>query len=79
MVDIQCNVHPWMMAYLYPVKNPYFTITGADGSFEITDVPPGEHLLRQWHETLGRSERKVIITEGAEVVVMFGVGEGKSE
>lgn len=62
-----------------PREDPYFAITGADGSFEITDVPPGEHLLRQWHETLGRSERKVIITEGAEVVVMFGVGEGKSE
>jgi hypothetical protein len=45
IVDIQCDVHPWMMAYLYPVKNPYFAITGADGSFEITDVPPGEHLL----------------------------------
>ena len=58
IVDIQCDVHPWMSAYLYPVKNPYFAITEADGSFEITDVPPGEHLLRLWHETLGRSEKK---------------------
>ena len=22
IVDIQCDVHPWMMAYLYPVKTP---------------------------------------------------------
>ena len=79
IVDIQCDVHPWMSAYLYPVKNPYFAITEADGSFEITDVPPGKHLLRLWHETLGRSEKKVVVTEGAEVEVVFGVKEAKPE
>ena len=79
IVDIRCDVHPWMIAYLYPAKNPYFAITTADGSFEITDVPPGEHLLRLWHETSGRSEKKVVVAEGAEVEVVFGIEEAKPE
>ena len=68
-----------MIAYLYPAKNPYFAITTADGSFEITDVPAGEHLLRLWHEAFGRSEKKVVVAEGAEVEVVFGIEEAKPE
>jgi len=27
------------------VDNPYYAITGSDGKFSITDVPPGNYTL----------------------------------
>ena len=48
---VSCSIHPWMIAYLLPRKNGYYAITGADGSFEIKNLPAGETLeLQVWHE-----------------------------
>ncbi len=49
---VTCSIHPWMVAYMLPRKNGYFAITGADGKFEIANVPAGEPLEFQvWHES----------------------------
>ena len=45
MVAIKCDVHAWMHAHVYVTRNPYYTITGADGTFNIGDIPPGKYTL----------------------------------
>ena len=47
-MSVGCDYHPWMNAYVFGVDNPYVVVTGADGAFELTDVPPGEYELRVW-------------------------------
>jgi hypothetical protein len=50
-VEVRCNVHPWMLAYLLPRKNGYFAVTKADGTFEIPNLPAGEKVeIQVWHE-----------------------------
>lgn len=50
MYDISCDAgHSWMSAYIYASKHPYIAISGADGSFDISDVPPGEYTVKMWH------------------------------
>lgn len=50
-VMVQCSIHPWMAAYLLPRRDPYFAVTGEDGSFEIANLPAGEKIEFQvWHE-----------------------------
>jgi plastocyanin len=52
--SVTCNIHPWMKAYLVIRPNPYGVVTGADGSFEIENLPVGEELEFQlWHEKGG--------------------------
>lgn len=46
---MQCGFHPYMFSWGIVVKNPYYAITKEDGLFEMTDVPPGEYLLKVWH------------------------------
>ena len=42
MIPVKCNIHSWMHAYIGVVDNPYFAVTGADGTFEIANLPPGD-------------------------------------
>jgi hypothetical protein len=52
-VSIGCDIHPWMRGWLLVVDHPYAAVTDAEGNFEITDLPPGEHEFRGWQELVG--------------------------
>jgi plastocyanin len=60
-IPIKCNVHPWMKAYFAVFSNPYFQVTGEDGSFKISNVPPGTYKLTAWHELYGTREQTLTI------------------
>lgn len=70
-VTFVCDIHPWMKAYLCVVEHPYFAVTGADGSFAIEGLPPGDYTLTTWHESLERHEVDVSVPAGGEVRVEF--------
>ena len=61
MIPIKCNVHPWMKAYVGVVSNPFFAVTGADGSFELKGLPPGDYTIEAWQEKYGAVEQKVTV------------------
>jgi plastocyanin len=66
VVRIFCNIHSTMSAVIVVLKTPYYTTTARDGSFQITDVLPGEYRLKVFHErateaTLDRLERRIIV------------------
>ena len=44
MLHIKCDVHPWMAAFISVFEHPYFAISGADGSFTIPNLPPGDYV-----------------------------------
>lgn len=72
-IQVKCNVHPWMKAYVAVLSNPYFQVTGDDGSFQIKNVPPGKYQLFAWHELYGTSEQPVTIgpQESKTVTITF--------
>jgi hypothetical protein len=49
-ITVQCNIHPWMDAYVWPLDHPYVAITDADGNFEIKNVPAGDVHIVVWHD-----------------------------
>jgi plastocyanin len=59
IVKIQCEVHPWMSAYVVVTEHPYHAVTDIYGDYQIRDVPPGVYRLKLWHESLGVQERQV--------------------
>jgi hypothetical protein len=59
MIPVQCNQHPWMRAYVSVLAHPYFAVSGADGTFQIKNLPPGEYTLVAVHEKFGEQTTKV--------------------
>ena len=70
-VRIECDAHGWMLGWVYAVANPYFALTAEDGTFEITEVPPGDYTLVANQAYTGPVEVDVTVTAGetAEVPV----------
>lgn len=71
MVHVKCDVHPWMSGYIGVLDHPYFAVSGADGTFEIKDVPPGEYTIKAWQEKYGTKEAKVKVEDGGTAKVDF--------
>ena len=49
---IGCNIHDQMIAYVYVAEGPYAALTGANGTVELADVPPGTYRATLWHPRL---------------------------
>jgi len=64
MVPVHCNIHPWMEAFIGVVTNPYFAVTGTDGSFTIKNVPAGDYTLSVWTATFGTQQHAVSVHTG---------------
>lgn len=73
MIPIRCNVHAWMLAWVGVVANPYFAVTGSDGSFLLSNVPAGGYTLAVWQERLGERTARVLVLprQTARVLIRF--------
>jgi plastocyanin len=79
LISIKCDTHNWMQAWVLVTDNPYYAVTGADGSFKIDELPPGEYTGSVWHEKFGKQDIKVTIPakSAANLEVSFPVDAGK--
>jgi hypothetical protein len=64
LVRVECDAHGWMLAHVYVADSPYYAQTGADGSFSIADVPPGNYTLVVTQAFLGDTEMPVTVKGG---------------
>ncbi len=71
MIRVKCNIHSWMHAFIGVTENPYFAVSGPDGSFAIPNLPPGDYTIEAWHETLGTQEQKITVGPSGKVVADF--------
>ncbi len=63
-VRVECDAHGWMLAHIYVAETPYTMLTGKDGSFSITDVPPGNYTLVATQSYTGDIEMPVTVKAG---------------
>jgi plastocyanin len=50
-VVLGCNIHDWMLAYVYVVDTPYFAKT-VNGNMRLDGLPAGDYEVKVWHPQL---------------------------
>jgi plastocyanin len=50
VVEVLCDAHTHMRAWIVVRDNPYFAVTDDGGRFRIAEVPPGQYRVTAWHE-----------------------------
>jgi len=70
-VALGCNIHDWMLAYIYVSESPYFGVTDDDGRVRLANLPAGKYSVRVWHYRLAQRESETaqpVNASGAEPV-----------
>ena len=69
-LKFECNVHPWMKAWVSVFDSPYFSVSDKNGKFVIKNVPPGKYTVEANHRKLGAQTQDVEVAD-KDVTVNF--------
>jgi plastocyanin len=90
VVELRCDVHAEMLAYIMVMKNPYFAVTDSQGRFSIPDakallksgikgVPkpaPGKYFIKTWHEKLKTGKQAIVVPAGGQATIQLDLTRG---
>ncbi|MEE8143751.1 MAG: carboxypeptidase regulatory-like domain-containing protein [Planctomycetota bacterium] len=63
IVQIRCDNHGWMNAFIRVDRHPFHAVTDSDGRFKIEGVPPGTYTLEWWHERSGPKKQEISVSD----------------
>jgi plastocyanin len=69
VVELLCNVHPEMSAYILVLETPYFKSTDGRGFFQFDEIDPGNYTLSFWCEHRGFISRRVSVDSVQTIVI----------
>jgi plastocyanin len=70
VIDVKCDVHTWMKAYVFVTDAVSYGVTAADGSFKLEGLPPGEYQIEYWHEELGKGKTEKVMVEAGKTAMV---------
>jgi hypothetical protein len=56
VVVLGCNIHDWMIGYIYVTDAQWFSKTGSAGTATIDGLPPGRYNVHIWHPLMIEEE-----------------------
>ncbi len=71
VVTLGCNIHDWMLAYIYVADTPYFVKTDPGGKARIDGLGREQYTITVWHprmKTAVRDTAKTAVAGGGEPV-----------
>ena len=64
IVQVFCDIHSTMSAYVLVVDSPFVTQPDEQGGYVFADLPNGTYTLRVWHPDLGDRSLSVTVSDG---------------
>lgn len=52
LVVLGCNIHDWMVGYVYVTDDPWFAVSDEAGKLHIDDLPVGRYHVTLWHSQM---------------------------
>ncbi|MFI8607591.1 methylamine utilization protein [Pseudomonas sp. NPDC077649] len=49
LVVLGCNIHDWMLGYIYVTDDPWFAVSDEHGRAAIAELPAGRYAVTLWH------------------------------
>jgi plastocyanin len=49
VVVLGCNIHDWMLGYVYVTDDPWFAVSDEQGRSSIEQLPAGRYAVTLWH------------------------------
>ena len=77
LLHVRCDNHIWMSSYIAIMDNPYYAVSGTDGTFTINNVPAGKQTVKAWHEVMGMQTQMVDVQAGKTTTVDFTFAPGR--
>jgi plastocyanin len=68
---VKCDVHGWMKAWMAVMPHPFYAVSQANGTFTISNLPPGSYTLVAWHEKYGAKEQQLTVAAKESKAVNF--------
>ena len=60
VVTLGCNIHDWMVAYVYVADTPHAGKTAKEGVVVLKDLPPGDYNVRVWQPSMSEAEEATV-------------------
>ena len=51
-IPVECNIHPWMKAYVVVLEHPFVGVSDEDGNLVIEGLPTDKITFRFFHESV---------------------------
>ena len=68
---LQCDQHNYMEADARIVWNPYYAVSGKDGTFTLDNIPAGKYKVTAWHPYVGQVTQEITVAEGGKASADF--------
>lgn len=72
LVNVYCDIHSNMEAFILVVPNRAYARPAANGDFALPELPAGSYTLHVWHPDLGTQTSTVEVPASGDVVVALG-------
>ena len=70
-IQLQCDFHRWMKAFVFVMDHPFFAVSNKKGQFSIKNLPAGKYTISAWHEEFGEQEKEISVGASGEAKIDF--------
>ena len=74
LINVYCNLHPSMAAYVLVAPNRAFARPDSSGRFVLPTLPPGQYVVNVWHPDFPAVSRVVTVVGGREADLNVTLG-----
>ena len=70
-IEVKCDIHPWMHAYIAVMNTAHYTVTDSSGTFSLKGLAAGTYTVTSWQEQYGAQAQQITISGGETKAVNF--------